>query len=191
MTRGWTLLLLAIAVAALACLPFVAEKFYVQFATRVLIMGIFAMSLDLLVGHAGLVSLGHAAFFGFAGYSLALLSPRDNVLAATSGLPRGYATAQTDGGHPETTSADPGWVKDNPAAVTDFSYRAIHETAVLGKAVVAEGVESAAQLDFLREQRCDLAQGYFMARPLTAQDMTAMLLGRGAARGGDRSAAGG
>jgi feruloyl esterase len=57
--------------------------------------------------------------------------------AATIGLARGYAMAQTDGGHPETTSADPGWVRGNPVAVTDFSHRAVHETAVLGKQVVA------------------------------------------------------
>jgi len=48
----------------------------------------------------------------------------------------------------------------------------------LGRKVIAEGVESAAQLDFLREQGCDMAQGYFLARPLSAQDMTSMLLGR-------------
>lgn len=76
---------------------------------------------------------------GGGGWSgqLALLSPRTNVLTASSGLPRGYATAQTDGGHTETTSADPSWVRNNPEAVTDFGHRAIHETAVLGKAVVA------------------------------------------------------
>ena len=65
-----------IIVIAFALLPFVAEKFTVQFATRILIMAIFAMSLNLLVGHAGLVSLGHAAFFGLAGYCLALSSPQ-------------------------------------------------------------------------------------------------------------------
>ena len=39
-------------------------------------MAIFALSLDLLVGHTGLVSLGHAAYFGLAAYALALISPK-------------------------------------------------------------------------------------------------------------------
>src|SRR5688500_6598318 len=41
-----------------------------------MIMAIFALSLDLLVGHAGMVSLGHAAYFGVAAYALALISPK-------------------------------------------------------------------------------------------------------------------
>jgi branched-chain amino acid transport system permease protein len=61
---------------ALAVLPFIAEKFYVQLFTKILIMGIFAMSLDLLIGYTGLVSFGHAAYFGAAGYVLALISPQ-------------------------------------------------------------------------------------------------------------------
>jgi branched-chain amino acid transport system permease protein len=60
----------------LLALPFLAEKFTVQFCTRVLIMAILAMSLNLLVGFTGLVSLGHAAFFGVAGYALALAAPQ-------------------------------------------------------------------------------------------------------------------
>jgi branched-chain amino acid transport system permease protein len=60
----------------LVSLPFVADTYYVQFATKVLIMAIFAMSLNLLVGYTGLVSLGHAAFFGVAGYILALSTPQ-------------------------------------------------------------------------------------------------------------------
>ena len=59
----------------------------------------------------------------------------------------------------------------------------------LEKLVIAEGVESPGQLDFLRERRCDLAQGYFMARPLSVQDMTSMLLGRQAAQATERNAA--
>jgi branched-chain amino acid transport system permease protein len=77
MSRSRNLAVAAVIIlVALALLPFLAEKFTVQFATRILIMAIFAMSLNLLVGQAGLVSLGHAAFFGIAGYCLALSSPQ-------------------------------------------------------------------------------------------------------------------
>ena len=65
-----------VALALLAALPLFAEKFYVQLFTKILIMAIFAMSLDLLVGYTGLVSFGHAAFFGVAGYILALAAPQ-------------------------------------------------------------------------------------------------------------------
>jgi len=75
-SAGLRLAVLAALAVALVALPFVADKFYVQLATKVLILAIFAMSLDLLVGYTGLVSLGHAAFFGFAGYLLALISPQ-------------------------------------------------------------------------------------------------------------------
>ncbi|RTL56844.1 MAG: branched-chain amino acid ABC transporter permease [Rhodocyclaceae bacterium] len=69
-------LLVAVLLLMLCALPLFAEKFYVQLFSKILIMGIFAMSLDLLVGYVGLVSLGHAAFFGLAGYCAALLSPQ-------------------------------------------------------------------------------------------------------------------
>ena len=88
MSRPRTLAIAAVVLLiALALLPFVAEKFTVQFATRILIMAIFAMSLNLLVGHAGLVSLGHAAFFGIAGYCLALSSPQDQAANFWISLP--------------------------------------------------------------------------------------------------------
>lgn len=48
----------------------------------------------------------------------------------------------------------------------------------MGKKVIAEGVETSEQLDYLRERGCDCAQGYFMAQPLSAADMTDMLAGR-------------
>jgi branched-chain amino acid transport system permease protein len=48
---------------------------------------VFAMSLDLLVGYVGLSSLGHAAFFGFAGYATGLLALKvSNNLALTIGF---------------------------------------------------------------------------------------------------------
>jgi branched-chain amino acid transport system permease protein len=71
-----TVAALLIVLLLLVSLPFVAGTYYVQFATKVLIMAIFAMSLNLLVGYTGLVSLGHAAFFGVAGYILALSTPQ-------------------------------------------------------------------------------------------------------------------
>ena len=51
----------------------------------------------------------------------------------------------------------------------------------LGKQVVAEGVESMEQLEFLRSRRCDYAQGFYFARPSTVADITSLLRGRRAA----------
>jgi branched-chain amino acid transport system permease protein len=68
------LILLAIAAAGLAAVPFVGGRFHVQLITQILLLAIFAMSLDFLVGFTGLVSFGHAAFYGLGGYSLAILT---------------------------------------------------------------------------------------------------------------------
>jgi diguanylate cyclase (GGDEF)-like protein len=48
----------------------------------------------------------------------------------------------------------------------------------LSKRVVAEGIETVEQLDFLRERRCDIAQGFFLARPLSGQAVTELLQAR-------------
>lgn len=56
-------------------LIFVEAPYTTQLVTRIMILGLFAMSLQWLVGQLGLVSLGHAAFFGLGGYVLALLGP--------------------------------------------------------------------------------------------------------------------
>ena len=47
----------------------------------------------------------------------------------------------------------------------------------LGKKVVAEGVETMKQLEFLRARRCDYAQGFYLARPAPAADISALLQG--------------
>ena len=47
---------------------------YLVLATQILIMGLFAVSLDLILGYAGIVSLGHAAFFGVGAYTAGLLA---------------------------------------------------------------------------------------------------------------------
>ena len=56
---------------------------------------------------------------------------------ADLGLTRGYATAQTDGGHPSLLTTDVSWTRNNPMAVTNFSHRAMHEMTMLGKQIVA------------------------------------------------------
>src|ERR1051325_8954741 len=68
--------------------------------------------------------------------------------AASPGLTRGYATAQTDGGHSGPLSTDASWTRNNPVAVTDFSHRAIHEMTVLGKQVVATHYSRAATKNY-------------------------------------------
>ncbi|HTW73351.1 MAG TPA: EAL domain-containing protein [Steroidobacteraceae bacterium] len=60
----------------------------------------------------------------------------------------------------------------------------------LGKQVIAEGVETLAQLDFLRERGCDLAQGYVMSRPLGVAELEELLASRHGMVVLNRSAAG-
>src|SRR5262245_6124356 len=55
-------------------LPFVVAPAYLSLASQIAITALFALSLDLLVGYAGLVSLGHAAFFGLGAYGAGLLA---------------------------------------------------------------------------------------------------------------------
>ena len=80
-------LLLVLGLMALMAFPFAGQDFYTQMVTRMMILAIFAMSLDLLQGITGLVSLGHAAYFGLAGYVLAFLSPADAAASWLSTLP--------------------------------------------------------------------------------------------------------
>jgi len=69
------ILLHLIAVALLAGFPLVGGEFYVDLVLTLMILALFALSLDLLVGYTGLVSFGHAAFFGLAGYVLTMVTP--------------------------------------------------------------------------------------------------------------------
>jgi branched-chain amino acid transport system permease protein len=84
---------LALALVALLVFPFVAPDFFVQMVARMMILAIFAMSLDLLQGVTGLVSLGHAAFFGLAGYALAFLTPASEPASLLWTLPVSVAAS--------------------------------------------------------------------------------------------------
>ena len=83
--RSLQVLLIA-GLAALTVFPFVGDKFYVDFATKIMIMALFAMSLNLLVGYTGLVSLGHALFFGLAAYTLMFVTPENQPAGLFSSL---------------------------------------------------------------------------------------------------------
>jgi branched-chain amino acid transport system permease protein len=61
-----------VVLALVALFPAVAGNYPVKLLQEILIWGIFAMSLDLLMGRAGMVSFGHSAFFGLGGYVAAL-----------------------------------------------------------------------------------------------------------------------
>jgi branched-chain amino acid transport system permease protein len=69
------LVVIAILVAAVA-VPLAGNVFYTQFAIRVMLYAVLAMSLDLLVGIGGMISMGHAAFLGIGAYTAYLASPQ-------------------------------------------------------------------------------------------------------------------
>ena len=58
----------------LTLLPFYLTPDYLQLASQIAITALFAISLDLILGYGGLVSLGHAAFFGLGAYAAGLFS---------------------------------------------------------------------------------------------------------------------
>jgi len=66
-------LLLGLAGLAVVSMPFWASSYHMQLASTAMIAAMFALSLQLLVGATGLVSLAHAAFFGLGAYAVHLL----------------------------------------------------------------------------------------------------------------------
>ena len=68
----WALMGLLAAIPLLAKLG--GEPFWVTVATRIVIVSIAVISLDLVLGYAGLASFGHAAFFGLGGFTVAILA---------------------------------------------------------------------------------------------------------------------
>lgn len=87
----------AVLLACLGALPFVAGPYPVKLVTRIVVIAIFVLSLDLLIGVTGLVSFGHAAFFGCGAYAVYFVSPdseaADVITALGAGIVAGGLTA--------------------------------------------------------------------------------------------------
>jgi branched-chain amino acid transport system permease protein len=78
-SRGRVVALLVL--AAMIAFPFMVPSYPRQLVAEIYIFAIFAMSLDLLLGYTGLMSLGHAAFFGLGAYTVTILAAQFDVNA--------------------------------------------------------------------------------------------------------------
>ena len=90
--------LLALSAALLA--PLLVGPFWMTLITQIYIYGLLALSVDLLLGHAGLYSLCHASFFAIAGYTTAILQVRygqPTIIAAPAGIIAGTLLAMLYG----------------------------------------------------------------------------------------------
>jgi branched-chain amino acid transport system permease protein len=88
--------LAGLALGALLVLPPVAGPYWTGLVTLIYIFGLLALSVDLLLGHAGLFSLTHASFFAVSAYTVAILQVRyavPTLLAAPAGILAGTLLA--------------------------------------------------------------------------------------------------
>jgi branched-chain amino acid transport system permease protein len=86
-------LALLILIFLLALLPLTESRFYIFLGTDILIMGLFAVSLNLLLGYTGLVSFGQAAYFGIGAYTCALLMKKASISFPIAFVAAGVAGA--------------------------------------------------------------------------------------------------
>lgn len=63
----------------LIILPVVLRRFHVYLSTEMLILALFAVSFNLVLGYGGRLSFGHAAFYGIGGYTVGLLAIKGSV----------------------------------------------------------------------------------------------------------------
>ncbi len=97
MNNPRALIVPSLAVLALLLLPLGLTPYTTDLAMKIMVLAIFALSLELLVGMTGLVSLGHAAFFGIGAYMVVMASPEWDaghlgwVVAAGVGVAAAYA----------------------------------------------------------------------------------------------------
>ena len=104
------------------------------------------------------------------------------VRLALDGFSTGYASLSYLRQYPvASVKLDRAFLKNVPG---DDAAAQLVETVIviahsLGKRVVAEGIETIEQLDFLRGKGCDSVQGFYLARPLQAAAMTELLVSHG------------
>jgi len=65
---------LAAAVFVAVALPYGVSSFWVNIATQALIFGLFALSINVISGYGGMITLGHAGLLGIAGYGVAIFT---------------------------------------------------------------------------------------------------------------------
>jgi branched-chain amino acid transport system permease protein len=82
MRPGRRRLLLIIVLAVFATIPFLKSDYLNYMGMRIAIMALFALSFNILLGYTGLLSFGHAAFYGVGGYTAGLM-----LIHLTSELP--------------------------------------------------------------------------------------------------------
>jgi branched-chain amino acid transport system permease protein len=87
--RKILLMVEALVLVVALVLPLVLQDYLTVFATRVVILALFALSFDLVWGYAGIMSFGQALFFGSAGYGVALLARDLDVTSILLVLPSG------------------------------------------------------------------------------------------------------
>ena len=95
-----TAVALAVCALALLILPWIiGNEFYVNMATQVLIYALFALSINMMLGYGGMVSLGHAGYLGIAGYAcvLAVTAGYDHLTAAIFAVALSTAAARFSG----------------------------------------------------------------------------------------------
>jgi branched-chain amino acid transport system permease protein len=80
----WRMLVAGLCTVFLLVAPPFLSAYWVGLLTQIVILGILAMSLDLLIGYTGLPSLGHAGFFGVAAYGVGILSTTYQAGVVTS-----------------------------------------------------------------------------------------------------------
>jgi hypothetical protein len=79
--------------AALLALPLALPQFYVLLSTEILIMALFAIAFNVLLGYGGMVSFGHAAFYGLGAYACGLLLKKADAPFALAFLAAPVAAA--------------------------------------------------------------------------------------------------